>query len=186
MIATKVKAGLMALFILVVLVPFADVQAAQIIGSWVAGTSHTEEPGTNRCLIFTAHVDNDVAISVTSVTYGGQTMTKVVERIQASTRSAYVVAFTLDEAGIVAATDSNFIVTWSVTPDQTPAYTSVFLSDVNQSNLVGQTGDGGSTSSTAETPALSTSNGDLAIVAATNGNTGTYSTINSNKVFFLD
>jgi len=55
----------------------------------------------------------------------------------------------------------------------------VFLENVNQTTLVGATGTGGSTATTAETAPLSNSNGDMAIVAGTCGNDAAYSTINS-------
>jgi len=151
----------------------------EIIGSWVSGTSHSEEAGTVRALVFTAHAESRSAdTDLASVTYGGQSMTKVVEKIYTSGDSAYTCAFILDEAGIAAASDSSFVVTWNTSPSRTPEFTSVFLQDVNQSSLTGATGVGGSTTTTAETPALSTSNGDMAIVAGTCGKSGTYSTIN--------
>ncbi|GAF85018.1 unnamed protein product, partial [marine sediment metagenome] len=105
-------------------------------------------------------------------------MTKVVDWIYTDGYSAYTAAFILDEAGIEAATGSDFVVTWDVAPSATPAFSSVFLENVDQSDLVGETGTGGSTTTEAETPALSTNDGDMAFVAGSCGNTGTYSTIN--------
>jgi hypothetical protein len=55
----------------------------------------------------------------------------------------------------------------------------VFLQNVNQTTLTGATGTGGTTTTTAQTSALSTNDGDMAIVAGTCGNDATYSTINS-------
>ncbi|MHC4740110.1 MAG: hypothetical protein ACYS9Y_14470, partial [Planctomycetota bacterium] len=151
----------------------------EIIGSWTSGTSHTEEAGSNRALVFIAHAESSADTSdLGSVTYGGQSMTKVVERNMHFSYSAYTCAFILDEAGIDAATSSTFVVNWNTAPSGTPAYTSVFLQNVNQTTLVGATGTGGTTTTTAETPALSTSDGDMAIVAGTCGNDATYSTIN--------
>jgi len=143
MIAAKVKAGLLVLCTLIVLAPLVDAQAAQIIGSWVAGLSHAEEPGTNRALIFTAHAESSTAdADLATVTYGGQSMTKVVDWIYSTTLSEYVAVFILDETGIAATTDSNIVVTWGTASSQIPAYTSVFLSGVNQSSLVGDTDTG--------------------------------------------
>ncbi|MHC4740183.1 MAG: LamG-like jellyroll fold domain-containing protein, partial [Planctomycetota bacterium] len=151
----------------------------EIIGSWTSGTSHAEEAGSNRALIFIAHAESSVDTSdLGSVTYGGQSMTKVVERNMHSSYSAYTCAFILDEAGIDAATSGTFSPSWNTAPSGTPAFTSVFLQNVNQTTLTGATGTGGTTTTTAETPALSTSDGDMAIVAGTCGNDATYSTIN--------
>jgi hypothetical protein len=157
----------------------AAAQQVTIIGSWVSGTTHTAESGTNRALIFTAHTESSTAgTNLASVTYGGQAMTKIVDWEYFVSYNEYTAAFILDEAGIAAATTSTFVVTWGTAPDGTPAFSSVFLSDVNQSSLVGDTGTGGSTVATAETTPLSTNSGDMAFVAGTCGNTGTYSTIN--------
>jgi hypothetical protein len=152
----------------------------EIIGSWTSGTSHTEEAGTNRALIFTAHVESSADTSdLGSVTYGGQSMTKVVERNMHLSYSAYTCAFILDEAGIDAATSGTFSPSWNTSPSGTPAFTSVFLQNVNQTTLVGATGTAGTTTTTAETSALSTNDGDMAIVAGTCGNDAAYTTINS-------
>ena len=153
----------------------------EIIGSWVSGTSHTEESGTNRALIFTAHVeDNDTDMNVTSVTYGGQSMTKVVEQNVGSSYRAYVVAYVLDEDGIDAASSSSFVVTWAQTPNRTPGFSSVFLQNVNQTTPTADTdGNGTESSSTVATDALSTNDGDMVFVAGTCGNSGTYSVNNS-------
>jgi hypothetical protein len=153
--------------------------AVEIIGSWTSGTSHAEEAGSDRALVFTAHAESSADTSdLGSVTYGGQSMTKVVERNMHVSYSEYTCAFILDEAGIAAASGSDFVVTWNTAPSGTPAFTSVFLQNVNQSTLVGATGTGGTTTTTAETPPLSNSDGDMAIVAGTCGNAAEYSTIN--------
>ena len=122
-----------------------------IIGSWVEGTSHTAESGSNRALIFTAHAESSTTgNNLATVTYGGQAMTKVVDWEYTVSYTEYTAAFILDEAGIAAATSSDFIVTWGTPADGTPAFSSVFLSDVNQTTLVGETGTGGSATTTAE------------------------------------
>jgi hypothetical protein len=151
----------------------------EIIGSLTSGTTHTEETGTNRALIFTAHAeDNDTDMNITSVTYGGQTMTKIVEQNEGSGYRAYAAAFVLDEAGINNASGSSFVVTWASTPSRTPAFTSVFLQNVDQTSPVGASASNGGTTATISTSALSTNDGDMVVLAATCGNTGTYSVNN--------
>jgi fibronectin type 3 domain-containing protein len=148
-----------------------------IIGSWVSGTSHTKENGTNRALIFTAHDENNTTVSLTSVTYGGQAMTKVIDRIVSSSSTwAYVVAYVLNEAGVAAATNNNFVTTWSGTPSAV-GYASVFLGNVNQTTLIGASDSNGTTSSAVDpikTNPLAANNGDMVILAATCGNSGSY------------
>jgi hypothetical protein len=151
----------------------------EIIGSWLSGTSHTAEAGSNRSLIFTAHAeDNNADMNITSVTYGGQTMTKVVEDNEGTGYRAYTGLFILNEAGINAASGSSFVVTWAETPNRTPAFTSVFMQNVNQSSPVGASASNGGTTATISTSALSTNDGDMVVLAATCGNTGTYSVNN--------
>jgi GH35 family endo-1,4-beta-xylanase len=152
-----------------------------ILGSWATGTTHAKEPGTNRALVFIAHAERNTtsAPNLTSVTYGGQAMTKVVDKaVTSGATRTYVAAFILDDAGITAATNSSFSRTWSGSPSYT-AYASVFLSNVNQSALTGATaGDEIATSNIITTPWLATSAGDMVIDAATSSNTGTYTTNN--------
>ena len=144
-----------------------------ISGNWGTGTSHSEEPGSNRALIFIAHGEMDGVMNLNAVTYGGQSMTKVVDRNYNYTIDAYVAAYILDEAGIAAATSATFVPTWSATPAEIK-YSSVFLANVNQADLTGDSDTAGGTSATISTSSLTTNNGDMVIDAATCGNTGTY------------
>ncbi len=154
------------------------------LGSWTSGLTHTVESGSNRLLVFTAHAEDDAAIGLTSVTYGGQPMTKVIEEVVSggspTTYYAYVVAYVLDEAGINAATSDTFVPTWSGSPYDV-SYASVFLSNVDQADPIGASDDNSTTTATPNpitTSDLSTTNGDMVIVAATCGDAGDY-TVNN-------
>jgi len=160
--------------------PAASGDTVTILGSWTLGLSHTAESGSNRLLVFTAHAeDDDTDMNLSSVTYGGQSMTKVVEKNVGTDYRAYTAAYILNEAGISAASGNSFEVTWAQTPYRTPAYSSVFLSDVDQTTPAGASASNSTTSSgTVSTSALSTNDGDMVIVAGTCGNEGTYSVNN--------
>jgi hypothetical protein len=107
-------------------------------------------------------------------------MTKIIERGQGTGYSAYVAAFVLDEAGIAAASGSSFSPSWSTSTTRAPGYSSVFLTSVNQSALIGASAvNGANSQATVSTSPLATAVGDLVIVAATCGNTGTYSVNNA-------
>jgi hypothetical protein len=112
-------------------------------------------------------------MDLNSVKYGGQSMNKVVDRYYYSGNGAYAAAYILNEVGVAAATDNNFVITWNVTPTEVK-YASVFLSNVNQTTPTGATGGGEGTSNPVTTPALATNNGDMVILGATCGNLGTY------------
>jgi hypothetical protein len=146
-----------------------------IVGSWALGTSHTKENGARRALVFIAHAEHTAAISTTSVTYGNQPMTKVIERIVYNNfTTAYVAAYILNEAGVAAAENSTFVTTWNVPP---PAFgcSSVFLENVDQTTLVGASDSNGTTTlDPIKTNPLSTINRDMVIEAATCGNLGSY------------
>jgi fibronectin type 3 domain-containing protein len=147
-----------------------------ILGSWVLGTSHARETGINRALVFIAHVEHSASTSLTGVTYGGQQMTKVIDMIVYNIYYSYVAAYILNEAGVAAATSGTFNPTWSGTPN-TVGYASVFLGNVNQTTLVGASDSNATASSTPnpiKTNPLSTTQGDKVIVAASSGNSGSY------------
>jgi hypothetical protein len=146
-----------------------------ILGSWASGTSHAKANGPSRALILITHAQHTSAISSTSVTYGNQPMTKVTDRIVFSNNTiTYVAAYILNEAGVAAASNSTFVTTWNVTP-YTVGYSSVFLGNVDQTTLVGACdGNGTTTLNPIKTNPLSTANLDMAILAATCGNAGSY------------
>ncbi|NQT24340.1 carbohydrate-binding protein [candidate division KSB1 bacterium] len=149
-----------------------------IAGSWTSGTSHTAESGLDRLLVLTAHVEHSGAVSLNSVNYGGQSMTMVVEQSANTGYVAYTAVFVLNEAGISAASGNTFSASWSTSTAQSPGYSSVFLTGVNQSSPIGSSDGNSSTVASASTSALSTTDGDMVLLAATCGNTGTYSTTN--------
>ena len=108
--ANKTRTSLFPVIILVTALCLTQTALSQvdIIGSWQTGTSHTKETGSYRALIFIAHGEMDGAMNLASVTYGGQPMTKVVERDYNYTIDAYVAAFILDETGVAVANDGTF------------------------------------------------------------------------------
>ena len=113
-----------------------------IIGTWDSGTTHAKQAGTNRALLFFVHAEPNSSVTpLNTVTYGGQTMTKVIDRAGVSGTMApifraYVAAFILNEAGIAAASNTTFTPTWSGTVPDLVTYSSVFLKDVNQTTLI--------------------------------------------------
>lgn len=155
--------------------PDPSTEGVQILGSWTNGTSHAVEAGANRALVFTAHAeDNDSDVKVTSVTYGGRPLQMVEEQVVGTGYRAYVAAFILNEDEIDAAANGNFVVTWNQPPYRAPQYSSAFLGNVNQDTLTGATAGAGGFTGTAATQGLPAEEGDLVIVAATCGNTGSY------------
>ena len=149
-----------------------DPNRVKILGSWTSGLTHIAEAGTNRALILTAHTqDDDSDMNITTVTYGGQLMTKIIDKNYGTGVRVYVAAFILDEAGIAAASGSTFVPTWAQSPSQTPGYSSVFLSDVDQTYPTGYASSNGAYGeATIATDPLWTTNGDMVIVGGINDN----------------
>ncbi|MGD1041576.1 MAG: cellulase family glycosylhydrolase [Sedimentisphaerales bacterium] len=159
-----------------------------IIGSWITGTTHAKESGYNRALVFVAHTKGTTSStpSLTAVTYGGRSMTKIIDRSTGSSTSrVYVAAFILNDANISAATSTTFTPTWTNQPPSI-TYSSVFLQNVNQTTLVGATASAGATSSTTvSTSALANSNGDMVLESAASSVAGTY-TVTSGWTIDID
>jgi hypothetical protein len=160
-------------------------QSVLILGSWVTGTTHAKETGSNRGLIFIAHAKHTADPNLLTVTYGGQSMTKIVSRLQTATGTnsrAYAAAFYLNEAGIAAATNTTFTPTWTNTPTTNLEYTSVFVCNVNQTNSIGATDSNATDTGTGPTigalPPLATGPGDMVIEASANTTPGTYTANN--------
>jgi glucuronoarabinoxylan endo-1,4-beta-xylanase len=158
--------------------------SVDIIGSWVSGLTHTEEPGIGRGLIFFAHAESTTAgdFGPNSVKYGGQPMTKITDvNVSISSGGVCVAAFWLNESGIAAASSDEFTVTWT-TPLSRTGYGSVFLEGVHQTNPIGDKAVNSITSgNTITTSSLLTETGDMVIAASTCSSTGSY-TMNNDFV----
>lgn len=168
--------GLQCLIGLVVNADSASVPVA-IIGTWDTDSSapitHSKETGSDRALLFFAHADTSQTLN--SVTYGGQSMTIVIDQPgNWGFRYAYVAAFILDDAGITAAGTTTFNPTWSSYPGSNVTYSSVFLQGVDQSDLYDDTASTSSYGTDITTSALTVTQGDMAIKAAACHTGGSY------------
>jgi uncharacterized protein YjdB len=114
------------------------------VGTWQSGTTISKGIGTNRLLtvvVMGEHATEN--LSATTVTYGGQVMTKQTQRIQRSGTSpnftfcTYAAIFTLNEAGINAANNTGTIsVTWSTGNLVGSNVYSVMLTNAQQSTIL--------------------------------------------------
>jgi uncharacterized repeat protein (TIGR02543 family) len=149
-----------------------------LLGSWVQGATHAKEAGNNRALVVMLYGEGSGNISASSVTYGGQTMTKVSEVAYQSGSYSYSGAFVLNETGVAAATSGTITVTWGTAPSAGSDITSAFYSGVNQSPLTGASASNGLAGFTITTAALANNAGDMVLVGGTAATAGTY-TINN-------
>ncbi len=148
-----------------------------LIGRWARGASRAIEVGSKRALVVMLYGEGSNNISASSVTYGGQAMTKVVEKSFSTGTSSYTGAFVLNEAGMEAATSGTIDVTWSGAPSVGSEITSAFFSNADQSSLTGAFASHGLVEETITTSALANKAGDMVIVGGTGANDASY-TIN--------
>lgn len=110
------------------------------IGQWVRGLTHEKGLGSNRLLLFTVHyVEKGSRFKdPKSVRYGGQTMTKLLERDQEEKgKQTYIAVFYLKEDDIQKSMGDGFQVNWEPNrPDNWEA-SSVFLTNVSQADSFG-------------------------------------------------
>lgn len=86
------------------------IASVNLLGSWVAGLSHTVEAGQNRVLIVTVDVEhNGTPPTLNGIDYGGQAMTPIIRGTVDTGFTAYAASWYLNEAGIAAATDANIV-----------------------------------------------------------------------------
>ncbi|MBN2019234.1 MAG: hypothetical protein JW749_03305 [Sedimentisphaerales bacterium] len=144
-------------------------------------------PAVNRALVFIAFAERSGPTTLNSVTYGGRPMTKIIQRNVGTTYAQnYVAAFILNDAGIAAATDDHFAVSWSGVPSEVE-YGHVFLQNVNQSVLTGAKASRATATgfpNPITTSALFTCNGDMVFAAAECGNSGIYTMNNGFSRWF--
>ena len=116
---------------LTVISPAAPGATVDQLGGWGTGLSHARPAGTDRMLIFMAGAeDPGGGRDLVSVSYGGQPLTLFAAvGVTSSSTEARVEIWTLDEAGIAAAADGNFAVTWDAVPSLT-MYSHAFFDDV--------------------------------------------------------
>src|SRR6185503_12792990 len=84
-----------------------DACVAGRIGSWTTGLTHTAGAGNDRLLVFMVGYENATDVAISTVKYGGQSLTRINGAAVGST-VARVELWYLKEAGIVAATNTTF------------------------------------------------------------------------------
>jgi hypothetical protein len=122
-----------------------DACVAGRIGSWTTGLTHTAGAGNDRLLVFMVGYENATDVAISTVKYGGQSLTRINGAAVGST-VARVELWYLKEAGIVAATNTTFVITYGGTaptelsygagdvPETSTRRTPVVASAVNSAN----------------------------------------------------
>ena len=139
--------------------------------------SHTAATGVNRILVFAVSLENGADRDLVAVTYGLQTLTQAAETFICTTFCARSEFWYLDEAGIAAAGNNEFLVTWTgaAADEIEEQYSAVTLKNVDQSAPIGDTSTNTSTVNPIQVAAaMNVANDDMVLVASTGGNAGSY------------
>jgi hypothetical protein len=111
--------------------------AITILDNWTNGLTKTISPGTNRCLIVVAGIENGNAVrDITAMTYGGRSMTQVLD-ITSGTTTAFsdrLEVWMLLESDIALASGTTIVPTYaaSTLQENVEFYTSVVFRNVDQ------------------------------------------------------
>lgn len=148
--------------------------------AWVQGTTRTLTAGSERLLVLAvAHEGNG---TVTSVTYGGKTMSPIGSRdISDVNNRNYTAAFYLKEADLSTASGTTFVPIWSGAANGAK-FASILLTGVNQTTPIADTdsaGVAGYSGGAFATPTLTTQPGDLALFSAVHSTTTSIFTANN-------
>src|SRR5690606_24079290 len=141
---------------------------------WIGDSSLTLVEGNNRAIIFTAHVEHSADISLDSVYFAGVPMTKIAGQATGTGYRSYVAAFYLAEADFPTSPSGEFTTVWSTTPRNPPTYSSAVFENVDQATPISSSEAVGATDTTIQTSPLTTSLGDLVVLASTTGESGSY------------
>ncbi len=132
---------------------------ATMIGSWVGGTTGnltvTNTAGSNRILLVFANArrSNATPSLVTSVSYGGQALTKLSERTYNGANPTVTNSvWYLNEAGLAAATTTSLTITWNNAPTVQQNWARI-ISTVDQTTPYASLQGGDSTATSVTTTA---------------------------------
>ncbi len=114
----------------------AETPDVTFLTDWVFGGHNPAVTGSNRLFVVLLGSEFDGVDMTSSVKYGGQDMTLQTESQFSTGFRTYSAIYTLDEAGIAAASDDSVDVTWNVTFGNPPAIYSVMLENVDQTTPV--------------------------------------------------
>jgi PKD repeat protein len=136
------------------------------ISAWVSGLNNPKVSGSNRLLVVMVMGESSGDFAANTVTYGNQTMTKQTERIYfVNSSRSYAAIFTLNEAGVSAATSGNIVVNWNVVPTSGSSVYSTIVANVDQTTPVSIASNNALTGTTVAIPsALAAASGDMILM----------------------
>lgn len=144
--------------------------------SWTTGLTHSAGTGANRLLVFAPGLEDCSPPTVSAVSWGGQSLTRIDGTVATSGGcSGRVELWYLNEAGIQAASGNTFIVTWSGGPPSAPAYAAITYKNVSQTTPIATSATAvGTSTPNPITRSVSAVDRSMVVSAAVAGNNGSY------------
>lgn len=146
------------------------------VGAWTTGLTHTVGAGSDRLLVFMVGYANNSSVLVSSVTYGGQALTRINGGAAGTSQVVRMELWYLNEAGIAAATNGTFVVTYGAGSPQAQHFAAATFRNVDQATPILDSSVNSTNASTPNpltTPVNVTADG-MAVAAAMCGNGGSF------------
>ena len=106
------------------------------INTWATGLTHTTPMGVNRLNVFVVALENGSDVAVNAVTYGGQALTRIGGIVNGSGTRERTEIWYLNEAGIVAAGGTSYVVTWGGSAPTNSKFSSATFGNVDQASPI--------------------------------------------------
>jgi hypothetical protein len=146
------------------------------VGAWTTGLTHAVGAGTDRLLMFAVgHEDNQDTL-ITAVSYGGQSLTRINGALAGTNSRVRIELWYLREAGIAAAANATFVVTYDRPAPADPYYLAATFRNVDQVTPILANGINSINAATPNPlPATVSVTADgMAVAAAIAGNAGSF------------
>jgi hypothetical protein len=145
------------------------------VGAWTTGLTHVVGAGDDRLLVFAINYANNSDVAISTVRYGGQSLTRINGTAAGTNQVVRAELWYLKEAGIVAATNTTFVVTFA-SGNVTAQYAAVTFRNVDQAAPIVASNVNAVNASTPNplpTPVAVTADG-MAVASAVSGNLGSF------------
>jgi hypothetical protein len=153
-----------------------DACVAARIGAWTTGLTHAVAAGNDRLLLFMVGLEDNQDITLTTVTFGGRPLTRINGTVVGAPSRVRIELWYLNEAGIVAATSSTFVVTYGGGSPGTQHFASALYGNVSQAAPI-LASSVNSTDAATPNPlptAIAVTADGIAVAAAISGNGGSF------------
>ena len=144
------------------------------VGTWTTGLTHTVGAGNDRLLVFMAGYEGSANVLINTVTYGGRSLTRINGTVIGT--ADRIELWYLAETGIVAATNTTFVVTYSGTTPAAQHFAAATIKNVDQTTPVAASAVNSTNASLPNplTASVAVTSDGMAVAAALCGNVGSY------------